>query len=766
MEYLLSASIPRMLKMMNINNCRLPRIISTSLLPAVAMAAVAGDIVLQNDEMSLAIGEDGLVKSLVYRPTGEECVQPGVDAPVCVITQYRPYDNENFLMFPAKPRSFPSNRCYMRGDTLMAEFTDTYDIVKIKVDITPSYIAFTPVDRDYRIEDYGVKRKTELDELTVMQLPLRKRERFGEWLNVMWDDSVAVALVGTHPTTFIDSRVERDNTTLMAQTHTSVQLYGSGAALVVTRPDSVLDRMDALERDFDMPRGVESRRRPEYAMSYYELRDVTIDNIDRNIELARQAGLRTMVVYYVDFAKACGHYEWRPEYPRGMDDLKEITRRITEAGMIPGIHIHYSKVAVNDPYINSGVPDRRGNVVARFSLSEPIDSVTSTITVEERPEGVRMENGRRLLHLDDELIMFTDVTTTEPYTFTGCQRGCFNSKATAHGAGSEARHLDVDDWPLFIRIDQNSGIQREIAERLGRIYSECGFRFVYFDGAEDIPMPYWYNVSRSQLEVYKAMSPAPMWAEGAQKSHYGWHILSRGNAFDIFPPERIRQAMKRYTLRCAGQVACDFTSVNFGWVNYLAPGENTIGMQPDMYDYICSKALAWDSPISLVANMPELERHPRTDDNLLSINLWETAKLAGSVSPELKIAMRDPDSEWTIMPRRGDRYEIHRVSQLTPDSLNARIPVRAFSYRIDDGNTGIIYWNGNGESVVRLDCQGADAELYTFDGRRQKIRRDKSGYIILPSDRRRVLKVALPEEEARSMFLNALTVEPAISQIR
>ena len=88
-----------------------------------------------------------------------------------------------------------------------------------------------------------------------------------------------------------------------------------------------------------MPRGVESRRRPEYPMSYYELRDVTVDNIDRNIELAKQAGLKTMVVYYVDFAKACGHYEWRDEYPRGMADLQEITRKITDAGMIPGIHI-------------------------------------------------------------------------------------------------------------------------------------------------------------------------------------------------------------------------------------------------------------------------------------------------------------------------------------------------------------------------------------------------------------------------------------------
>ncbi len=730
--------------------------ISICLALLLALPAMA-DVVLENDEMKLSIGDDGIVKSLRHKPSGRECIMPGVNAPVSEITQYRPYDNENFLMFPAKPRSFPSNKCYMSGDTLCVEYTDTYDIVKIKVDVTPSYIAFTPVDRDYRIEDYGVKRKTELDELTIMQLPLKPMERFGEWLNVVWDDDLAVALVGTDPTTYIDSRRERDNTTLLAQSHTAVKLFDTGTALMVTRPDSLLDRIDVLERDYDMPRGVESRRRPEYPMSYYELRDVTVDNIDRNIELAKQAGLKTMVVYYVDFAKACGHYEWRDEYPRGMADLQEITRKITDAGMIPGIHIHYSKIAVTDPYINNGTPDRRGNVVARFTLSQPIDSASTTIMVEECPEAVRMEKGRRMLQLDDELIMFTDVTKTPPYSFTGCQRGCFNSKASSHAVSSEARHLDVDDWPLFIRIDQNSGIQREIAERLGKIYSDCGFRFVYFDGAEDIPMPYWYNVSRSQLEVFNAMKPAPMWAEGAQKSHYGWHILSRGNAFDIFPPERIRPAMKRYTLRCAEQVACDFTSVNFGWVNYLAPSEKTIGMQPDMYDYICSKALAWDSPISLVANMPELDRHPRTDDNLLAINLWETAKLDKTVPDSMKRAMRDPDTEWTIMPRRGGKVEIVKVTQLTTDSLNAVNPVRAFSYVIDDATTGIIYWNGNGESTITLPgIMSKQVELYSFDGKRLKTGKDKDGNLTLPAGYRRVLHLKLPEREARDLFINTL----------
>ncbi|MDE6703978.1 MAG: hypothetical protein K2K00_09935 [Muribaculaceae bacterium] len=713
---------------------------------------VSGKVNIENREFQLVLSDDGLVESLIYKPDCRECLSPGVKIPVCTITQYRPYDNENFLMYPAKPRSFPSNKVWMNGDTLMVEFSDTYDIAKIKVDVTDEYIAFDMVDRDYRIEDYGVKRKTELDEFTLLQLPVTNMSRFGEWLNVMWDDSVAVALVATAPTTFIDGERRSDYTVLSASTMSAVKLYNSGAALIVSHPDSLLDRVASLEENFDMPRGVESRRGEHYLKSYYELRGVTLDNIDRNIELARQAGLKTMVVYYPDFAKTCGHFEWRDEYPGGVDDLKEICRRITSAGMIPGIHIHYSKLAVTDPYICDGTPDRRTNVVSRYSLSKPVTAEDDTIWVVQLPENVRMEDGRRMLHVDDELIMFTDVKKTAPYAFTGCTRGMYNSTPAAHQAMSDLRHLDVDDWPLFIRVDQDTDIQREIAERLAKIYSECGFRFVYFDGAEDVPMPYWYNVSRSQLEVYNALDPKPLFAEGALKSHYGWHILSRGNAFDIFPPERIRKAMRRYTLRCAGQVACDFTSVNFGWVNYLAPSEKTIGMQPDMFDFICSKALAWDSPISLVANLPEIERHPRTEDNFQAISLWENLKLSKSLPTEQKLAMRDPMREFTVIPRPEASPMIVEMTQLTPDSLNISDPIRAFAFRKDDTTTGIIYWDCSGESEIILPETEVDITLETFAGDPVEIKRTPNGDLILPASERRILTIPLPYTEAVSLF--------------
>ena len=720
------------------------------LFPLLAQAGGA-DVVIENAAVRLVIGADGAARSLIHKSTGEECLAAEVRTPICAITQYRPYDNENFLIYPAKPRVFPACRVERRGDRLYVGFEDTYDIAVIRLDIEDDYIGFSLERVDYRIEAYGVKRQTEIDEFALLRLPLRPRAHFGEWLNVVWDDRVAVNLLGTHPGTRIDAFPTAEATTLYAGLDAQVGLFGPGAALVVSSREGLLPAIGQIERDYALPRGVESRRDGSYRCSYYSLRGVTPENIDAHIEYARRGGFRTMMVYYVDFARSCGHYGWREEYPGGMEDLRYVTDRIRAAGMIPGLHFHYSKVGVNDPYINGGHPDTRMNSVCELVLAEPAGAADTVLVVEGNTQGLRREEGRRLLHLGDELISYADCTTRPPYMLTGCRRGLHNSQPAAHAAGSRARLLDVDDWPLFVRIDQNTGIQREIAGRLGRIYAEAGFRFVYFDGAEDVPMPYWYNVSRSQSVVYDALRPAPLFAEGALKSHFGWHILSRGNAFDIFPPEYIRPAMKKYTLRCAARNAEDFTAVDFGWVNYLAPGGATIGMQPDMYEYIYCKALAWDAPVSLVGNLEELRRHPRTEDNLRVMERWERAKLADVFTPEQKERLKDPDREFFLFEDSQGRFELYPCRQLTPNDESG---VRAFLFRRGTKSC-ILYWHTSGEDQLRLTLPASRPTLTDDRGRRIAFRRE-GRLCLLPAAGRAVLELDLPEEEAERLFLGAV----------
>ena len=85
------------------------------------------------------------------------------------------------------------------------------------------------------------------------------------------------------------------------------------------------------------------------------------------------------------------------------------------------------------------------------------------------------------------------------------------------------------------------------------------------------------------------------------------------------------------------------------------------------------------------------------------------------------------------------------------------MPVRAFSYAVDDNHTAIVFWNIRGESQLSLPAGDVSLKLETFDGRRLKFRRDREGHALLPAGERHILTIALPLKEARDLFINALT---------
>jgi hypothetical protein len=720
-----------------------------SILLAADKKAKNGEVVIENGEMRLVLSHDGRAISLKYKPTGEECLEKGTDTPVFALTEHRPYDNELFLTYPAKSRTFAADSIRREGNELKVGFEQIAYTATISLNITDDYIGFSLKALDYQIEAFGVKRRTEIDEFTLLQLPVKKRKYFGEWLNVVWDDHVAVNLLATDPYARIDGFTNKNYHILYAGMENRVKLLGVGAALITTGKKSLLDRIDRLERDYKLPLGVESRRSEAYKYSYYELRNVTPQNIDEHISFAKLGGFRTMVIYYPDFATSMGHFPWRTEYPNGMTDLQMITRKIREAGMIPGFHIHYNKAARNDPYV-SPVPDSRLNLVRMFTLSDTIDNQTSLLTVEENPEGCTMEDGRRLLKIGNELISYQKYSTAPPYQFSGCRRGELGTKINAVERGFKFGLLDVDTWPLFIRFDQNTSLQQEVALRIGQIYAEAGFRFIYFDGAEDVPPPYWFTVSLAQLTVYNCLKPAPLFSEGALKSHFGWHMLSRANAFDLFRPGVIRQATQKYPMAEARYIAQDFTSVNFGWNDYLAPDEKSAGMQPDMYEYICSRGAAWDSPIALMGKLDQLKSHPRTPDNLEVIKNWEEARIQNFLTPKQKEELKNPAQEHILLLNESGNFELIPYEQVT-NVANRSVDIRAFIFR-RHGKTWVVYWHVRGEGLLRIPVAAGKLRLFEKPGKESSIQRDAWNYPVVPVGHRRFLLFEAPQGEVISIL--------------
>src|SRR5580698_4286848 len=102
----------------------------------------ADAIVLENAEMRLVLGADATARSLLHKPSGQECLASAALVPMFNVTNYRPYDNELQLAYPAKITQFPADRVRREGDKLLVSFTIVGYEGVIRVKITDAYIAF------------------------------------------------------------------------------------------------------------------------------------------------------------------------------------------------------------------------------------------------------------------------------------------------------------------------------------------------------------------------------------------------------------------------------------------------------------------------------------------------------------------------------------------------------------------------------------------------------------------------------------------------
>jgi hypothetical protein len=718
-------------------------------------------VVLENREMRLVFNANGSARSLLHKASGQECLAQNTAESAFNLTQYRPYDNELQLTYPAKITQFNAKHIRRDGDRLIVRFDKVGYEAAIALKITEAYISFRLEKLTYTgYTDIRPKEETPIDESVFLQLPVRDRKNYGDWLNVIWDESVAVNLLATDVMTQIDGKVRDGYHLLQAGSVGEVQLEGVGAALIVTIPSQLLDRIAKVEEDFDLPRGVESRRCEESRFSYYQAMSLTPEDAERQIRFAKMGGFRLMNVYCFAFSKTAGHFPWRPEYPRGIEDLKDIISKVISAGIIAGFHILYTMANEYDAYV-SPEPDPRLNLLRSFTLSEKVDASATSIPVEENPRLCAIADGTRVIRIQNELIYYKRYSIQPPYRFEGCERGALGTRSAAHEKSSRVGLLDMfgdssPEW-LFMRFSQNTSVQNEVAERIAEIYKQAQFKFMYFDGAEQVPAPYWHTIPRAKQLVYDKLIPKPLFAEGSCKSHFSWHILSRGNAFDTAVPEQIKAATRAYPAEEVQLAANDFTLINFGWIGYWAPSKETIGTQPDMVEYVTSRAAAWDCPVSLSRGEPELlealEMHPRTPDNLEVFRRWEDVRARNWLTEKQKMDLRNLDQEHTLLMNEKGEFELLPWKQIAIAGTETAL-ARGFIFEYE-GSVWVSYWHTAGEGALELSLgtnqmtlMREPAKQLTIVGNNKQVR--------LPLGERRYVRFAeVPREQVIAAFRSA-----------
>ena len=672
--------------------------------------ASAQDVIVETAKFKLVIRSDATAKSLIIKKTGEECVDTREGLPLFTSTQERPFNNETKLIYPHKRITYTANRIRREGDLLIVGFDIAPYEALIRVKERGGYALFTLEGfRTNTIEEKQYKGlKMDVPPVVsfrVLQLPVKKRANFGEWLNVEWDDRAAVAVVASDPYSIIDHEKRFGFKLLNADLLRSHKLYGGAAVLAAgAGGDCFLESVAEMEEDLDLPRGVKSRRHSLLNASIYWTYDISPKNVDEHIAWAKRGGFRMMLIYYTSMLKDgtyeyLGDYDWNSSYPNGIEDLKKVLSKIKAAGITPGFHTLQTHIGLKSRYVTPDA-DPRLNKTMLFTLAKPLPQNSAPCEIEvleSTAEAVRHPMCK-VLQFGGELFTYEWASEAPPWKFYGVKRGHCETRVRAHARGEIGGIVDISEYGASsCYIDQRTDLQDEIAQKIAKIY-DAGMAFCYFDGSEGVNPPCAINVSLSQLRVVDAFKTPVLFTEGAAKSHFGWHLQSGANAFDTFMPEVFKEKIVEYPLTEAPIMRRDFTRIDFGWWGFWPKGGmvrlnlfTKLGTQRDMWEYGTSKAAAWDCPATIQATLSHFKNHKRTCDIMETMRRWEVVRERKLLTASQKEMLKNPSREFhLVLDGKGglDLVEWHQLNVAGSKTSD----VRAFTYE-HNGKRIVEYWH-------------------------------------------------------------------------
>jgi len=647
---------------------RVLRTLTAGVLVALWAAPGRGEVVLQTRAIRLRLSDDAKVTSIEARVTGRELRAKGEPAPA-----FHAY---------ASGASHPASSVRLVKDRLGVRFAGAGAIATFQVIQRADYVAL-------RLTGVEGKPVDRIDLLSLRVQPLPNR---GTWIDVAYDKEFGLCLCGGNVRTHAAMKIGKDALQMTASAYAEVGLKDATAVLFgFDNPAKrFLDVMEIVERDFKMPPGARHRRSAAQKYSYLWV-SPTPGDIGEYVEWARRGGFRMILFSYTAFSQGAGHFRWNRRYPGGLADLKKVTDTIRRAGLSAGLHLHYDKAHATDPYV-APVPDDRLGKTRTFTLRSDIDKAAATISVRENPRGYTRSEGMRVLQIDKELIAYKSFTTRGRYEFRGCRRGHLYSAPASHRAGGKVHLLNVDTNPLFIRLDQNTDIQDEVAERIGHIVRQTGpYDMVYFDGAEDVHAPFWYHCANAQYRLWRRLSPAPSVAEAAANTHFSWHMISRSNAHDSVAPDEMKAFCRKGPCRAAPQRARDFTRINFGRLDGFGRSR-TEWIGPDVLEYVVSRGAAWDCPFSMRVDLQQIKNNPRAEDCFGVAKIWEDARIGGKLSDAHRRNLRMLDREHHLFRNKEGNLELATISEI-PEVAGGK-HLKAYSFRrfLQPLDTCVLIW--------------------------------------------------------------------------
>ncbi len=598
------------------------------------------------------IGQDGANRHFVDQRSGTDHYPGNATSHFATI-------NKNGLQYPGAVTDY-------RGGKLSLQFGDSGCTAVIGVVQRENYVTF---------EVLALSNAPAITDLSLLNLKLDLKGEPGE--------PFAATAVDLNMHTF-NSTIPGYNNRLHVYCNSKDGFVGAKVAVIGCPGDDlqstlkkvIRDHPNLPQTDLGGPWAVDAQiTRGSYLIEMGRLNET---NVAAWIEVARSIGARQIDLHCGKTLRFGDLEPDRKIYPHGFNGVKQVIRKLHEAGLAVGLHTYAFYLAKESKWV-SPLPDSRLGKHKLFTLAQPLEATNTTVFVEEPTKDMSTITGFLIpnsvtLQMDDELVVFSGLATNSPYAFTKCTRGALGTKPAAHAKGARVAQLR-EMFGLF-SPDGDSTLFDEIARRTAEVFNDCGFDMIYLDAIDGAGAlagehtPGYYQ-AKFIFELNRHLKKPALMEMSAFDSHF-WFARSRMGAWDV-PSKSYKMFINRHYLDNQAY-ARSFLPRNLGWwaVWDWTP-KDRIRMFPEDIEYILCKSLASGDSLSWIesfspesfAESPSQQRFATLIKQYEELRLTNyfpaaTCQRLGELNQDFAL-QQSRDGQWQFRPVAFDKHAVSGV---------------------------------------------------------------------------------------------------------
>lgn len=389
------------------------------------------------------------------------------------------------------------------------------------------------------------------------------------------------------------------------------------------------------------------------ATASYLIMNFGEDNLDLAMNLTKQAGLKYL--YHGGPFVNWGHFDLNSkEFPDNWESMARCVKRAEKEGLLLGLHTLSNFITTNDPYV-SPKPDPRLAKVGSSNILADISIQDTEILIESPDFFKQMKNNTlHALVIDDEIIRYREVSKSEPWKLTDCERGAFGTENKSHAKGSVIAKLMDHGYKTFLT---NSELSKEVALQIADLYNQTGLKQISFDGLEgnwstgmgqygrQLFVKYWYDALNPDLQ-------GKVITDASNPGHYFWHMYTRMNWGEPWYAG-FRESQTQYRLLNQAFYQRNLMPSMLGWFRM------TPEISLEDIEWLLARAAGFDAGFALVTSPAVVESHGMGNHILNTIKIWEEARMAGAFPEELKKDLQNIKKEFHLETNGPNAWKLY-----------------------------------------------------------------------------------------------------------